>query len=129
MKIISNKYRYEKVVDKCVEFEIDENNITYLTGLSGGGSYIAAIIPIYLENFDSVNHYGFTFFSAVKDREGSVTISNRTLQDYSALESALKAIPHYEDILNLFKAEGEHYNHRIMEKKDFHHQLNEWRVI
>lgn len=135
MKITSTKYKYEKVIDKIVEFDLNEDETIYLTGRSGGRTYIAAIIPVHYEvyspNTETLNweHYGFTFFSAVNGKEGNVTISKGGLQDDSTLVAFLKNIPHHKDILDWLKGEEDDYRHRIMSEEDFHYQLKAWRAL
>lgn len=130
MKIQVNKYKYIKEIVTSEEFELNEKETTYLKGRSGGDSYVAAIIPNYyisLPNERILN--SFTFLSCNKEKEGRAVLSPKLMADLNYIESQIKHLPHYEDILNWFKGIGENYACQITDEKYFFSTINQFRVI
>jgi len=131
MKIQVNKYKYVKEVVTTEEFELNEKETTSLKGRSGGDSYVAAIIPNYYiissSNKRVLNY--FTFLSCNREREGRAVLSPQSMSDLNYIESQIKHLPHYEDILNWFKGAGENYACQITDKEYFFNTINQYRVI
>lgn len=139
MKITSETYTFEKKVTGTIEFELDELNPTYLSGRSGGSSYVAVFIPEWYDAHDLVNDTlvntgdrrlsGFTVISSTDRREGRCHLSAGSMTDWSYLSRELKSLPHGEDILNWFIDEGEKYNHRVCTETDFLNIIRKWRIV
>jgi len=139
MKIVSNTYRFEKVVSGTIELELDENNPTYLKGRAGGSSYVAAIIPQYYAELKSVGKRivetgkqvlsGFVLISSTREKEGRIMLSAGSINDWRYLAGEIKAVPHGEDILNWFTDDGEKYTHVVCSESDFMDQIKEWRIV
>ena len=138
MKITSENYTFEKKVTGTTEFELDELNPTYLSGRSGGSSYVTAFIPEWYDSYDLVNDEmvksgrrlsGFKVISSTSEREGRCFLSAGSMTDWSYLARELKSLPHGEDILNWFIDEGEKYNHKVCTETDFLDTIRKWRIV
>mgnify|MGYP003419313761 CR=1 FL=1 len=138
MKITSEIYKFEKVVNGTVEIEIDDQNPTYISGRAGGDSYVACFIPRWCPKHekvwdkwveDGVQLLGFTVIACNSDREARVQISESHLKSWHEFKQELKPLPHAEDIINFFTGEGEEYNHRVCTEESFREQLAKWRMI
>lgn len=138
MQIEIIKYAYPKTIVGTQTIEIDDKNITYLQGRSGGSNYVACIIPNWhpqigdvYGDFVQVGEYlsSFTFISCTEKREARVNISLYNMKDDIWLNSELKHLPHGEDIKNFFTDDGEKYNHRLCTKEFFDEQIKKWRII
>lgn len=131
MKIQVNKYKYVKELVTTEEFELNEQETTYLKGRSGGDNYVAAIIPNYyiisLSNKRVLNY--FTFLSCNREKEGRAVLSPQSMSDLNYIESEIKHLPHHEDILNWFKNTGENYACQTIDKEEFFEIINKYRVI
>ena len=140
MKITSSIYKVEKVVTGTKEFELDDNNPTYLNGKSGGSYYVAAFIPQWIDDWDinsggdqrlsGIKRFlGFHVISSTREREGRIFLSIGSMNDWSYLDRELRSIPHGEDILNWFTDTGEAYHHQVSDELVFLATIREWRKL
>jgi len=140
MKISSQIFKFEKVVTGTKEFELDDQNSTFLKGKSGGSVYVAAFYPEWIDEWvqDSGGEYkisdtkrfsGFLLISSTREREYRSFLSAGSMNDWSYLQRELKQFPHGEDILNWFTDFGEKYNHVVTTEDNFLTVIREWRKI